>query len=158
MEVFFMSDQSTDQRSVWTDWTTEQRLEYLASFEKVECPHRHTCKYADLRKKKHCYGYLFDYRHHQGESTVAFKCEKAKKMVTVRIDNHHHSFIESGAPELLEFESQLEKIRCPNCDQRLFDAVVETKLDLRIKCTRDNRQLVVLLSENHDSEPQLAQS
>lgn len=127
-------------------------------FVRVDCPHRLTCRYADLEKKKHCVGYLFDYRHHDGASMVTLKCARAKKVVMVRIDNHHHAFLESGSPELLDFASQHQKIRCPNCDQRLFDAVVENKLDLRFKCSRDNRQLVVLLSENHDSEPELTQN
>ncbi|MEO1814552.1 MAG: hypothetical protein ABGU93_03030 [Acetobacterium sp.] len=140
------------------DMSSELRGECFKDFVRVDCPHRLTCRYADLEKKKHCVGYLFDYRHHDGASMVALKCARAKKVVMVRIDNHHHSFLELGSPELLDFESQREKIRCPNCDQRLFDAVVENKLDLRFKCSRDNRQLVVLLSENHDAEPEVTQN
>lgn len=140
------------------DVSSERGGECFKDFVRVDCPHRLTCRYADLEKKKHCVGYLFDYRHHDGASMVALKCARAKKVVMVRIDNHHHSFLESGSPELLDFASQHQKIRCPNCDQRLFDAVVENKLDLRFKCSRDNRQLVVLLSENHDSEPELTQN
>jgi len=140
------------------DVSSELRGECFKDFVRVDCPHRLTCRYADLEKRKHCVGYLFDYRHHDGASMVALKCARSKKVVMVRIDNHHHSFLEDGAPELLDFANQRQKIRCPNCDQRLFDAVVETKLDLRFKCFRDNRQLVVLLSETDEPEPDLTQN
>lgn len=137
------------------DVSSELRGECFKDFIRVDCPHRLTCRYADLHKKKRCIGYLFDYRHYDGTSMVVLKCARAKKVVMVRIDNHHHSFINDGAPELLDFASQHRQIRCPTCDQRLFDAVVETKLDLRFKCPRDNRQLVVLLSGQQDSEPEM---
>lgn len=149
MNIFF--NDGINLRDVSSEWLSD----YFKDFVRVDCPHRLDCRYADLQKKKRCVGYLFDYRHQNGASMVAIKCAKAKKVVMVRIDNHHHSFLEPGAPELLDFENQHEKIRCPNCEQRLFDAVVETKLDLRFKCARDNQQLIVLLSAQLDSEPEV---
>jgi hypothetical protein len=44
---------------------------------------------------------------------VALKCARAKKVVMVRIDNHHHSFLELGSPELRDFENQHQKIAAP---------------------------------------------
>lgn len=137
------------------DVSSVLRSECFKDFSRVDCPHRLTCRYANLHKKKRCIGYLFDYRHCDGTSMVVLKCDRAKKVVTVRIDNHYHSFLDEGSPELLDFVNQLQKIRCPSCDQRLFDAVVETKLDLRYKCPRDNQQLVVLLSGQPDGEPEM---
>lgn len=141
MDIFFKDGVNVKERSL------ELGGECFKDFVRVNCPHRLTCRYADLEKKKHCIGYLFDYRHQDGASMVVLKCVRAKKVVMVRIDNQHHSFLDDGAAELPDLVNQLQKIRCPSCDQRLFDAIVEKKLALRFKCSRDNRQLMVLLSE-----------
>lgn len=144
MDIFFSDGMNL------MDMSPELRRECLKDFVRVDCPHRLTCRHADLQKKKHCVGYLFDYRYHDGASMVVLKCARAKKVVRVSIANHHHTYLEPESPELLEFALHHKKIRCPHCDQRLFDAVVETRLDLRIKCSRDNQQLIVLLSAEQD--------
>lgn len=129
------------------DVSSEGWQDYFKDFMRVDCPHRLTCRYADLDRKKRCVGYLFDYRQQGGASMVAIKCARAKKVVMVRIDNHQHAYLEDGAPEWQAFENQHQQIRCPHCDQRLFDAMVEKQLDLRFKCIRDQRQIIVLLSQ-----------
>lgn len=146
MEIFFSDRLNRENLSpeLWAD--------YIKDFVRVDCPHRLTCRYADLKKKKHCVGYLFDYRHDEGTSIVAFKCQRARKVVTVRIDKQHHSFLDDGAAELPDSGRQWQKIRCPHCDQRLFDAVVEKEMTIHCKCTRDHRQLLVQLLETPAAE------
>lgn len=130
-----------------SDWTHEQRLNYLDSFRKVECLYRLTCVEADLTKKKHCPGRLFDARRQSSNGVVSIKCEKTKKVLMFRLENEASTHIAEHSEEFQQLENCLEPLNCPSCGQRVFDTIPgQSQIEILIKCPRDKNAMVLMVN------------
>lgn len=127
-------------------WTHAQHLAYLNSFKKMECPHRLSCPEADLNKKKHCPGRLFNFRSHHGSGTLAIKCEKTKRIMLFKLENNRITHITEDTEEFTHLEKSLTPLNCASCDQRIFDAIaVRNRIEILIKCPRDKKEMIFLI-------------
>lgn len=112
---------------------------------KVICPHYAVCEFGKPKGKNNrhrCYGTLVEVEPEATRMTLAYKCDKTKKVMMVVITGRKVWHIKPEAVEYNWLSKMLEPQKCEHCQQRIFDAhVFMGRARIFIKCQRDSRQM-----------------